>query len=276
MTHGDSDYIFEERVNVNRAWTRLTSGITCWLYWDIDLRTGSRTFGSTRLQPVASSTPPAQPTEDQHWYDTSSHTMKVYTRGTFVERLRLFAAKYKAGSVLDIYPLGSQVSDTTTVHAGTILFDDLGKPLQYVDHKRKSRFLTTESNFTTHASNSTSIRLEADVEFVTAVDNIAAYQLVSYYDTDRIGHASHTNTERSIVGVIREDMYVGELGTFISAGYVRNPNWDWVEDAGTRLFCDNTGQITTTIPQFGSLQEIGKVVSPTTILLDIKPMIVLE
>lgn len=276
IAHGDSDYMFEERKSVIRAWKGFKSGTDYWLYWDISLRDGSRTFGSTTLQPIVAPNPPANALDDQHWFDTKNNVMKVYTKGAFVERLRVFAAKYSAGTVLEPYDLGTQVSNHTTVHAGTILFDDLGKPLHHVDHRRKSRFITTESNFTTHASNSTSIRLEADVEFVTAVDNIAAYQLVSYYDVDQVGHASNQDTVRSIIGMIREDMYVGELGTFISNGYVRNPNWNWSVDAGTRLFCDGTGQITTEVPQSGSLQEVGKVVSPTTILLDIKPMIVLE
>ncbi len=275
FSHGDSDYLFEERVTVHKAWGEFESGKDYWLYWDIDLKTGERTFGSTELEPIVAPTAPSG-LDDQHWYDKRSNSMKVFHRGRFVERLRVFAAKYSAGTVLEHYNLGTQVVNNTTCYAGTILFNDVGKPIHHVNGKRKSRFVTTESNFTTHASDSTSIRLEADVEFISAVDNIAAFQLVSYHGTDQVGHASNTDTVRTIIGMIREDLFVGEIGTFISTGYVRNPNWNWAEDAGTRLFCDGTGQVTTQIPQSGSLQEVGKIVSPTTILLDIKPMIVLE
>ncbi len=276
ISHGDSDYLFGERKTVHRAWKGFKSGTDYWLYWDIDMRTAKRTFGYTTVEPEVSKHQPKNPHKDMHWYDTKRNVMKVYMRDAFVERLRVFAAKYSSGKVLEPYDLGSQVGINESTHAGTILFDELGKPLHYVDHKRQSRFLTTESNFTTHASNSASIRMEASVEFVTAQDNIAAYQLVSYHDMDHVGHASSTDTKRPIVGMIREDLYVGEVGTFISDGYVRNPSWDWDVPVGTRVFCDETGQVTTNVPQQGALQEVGKIVSSTTILLDIKPMIILE
>ena len=124
IAHGDSDYMFEERKSVIRAWKGFKSGTDYWLYWDISLRDGSRTFGSTTLQPIVAPNPPANALDDQHWFDTKNNVMKVYTKGAFVERLRVFAAKYSAGTVLEPYDLGTQVSNRTTVHAGTILFDD--------------------------------------------------------------------------------------------------------------------------------------------------------
>lgn len=276
FAHGeDTDYLFEERLTVPRAWSGFTSNVNYWLYWDIDQLTGERTFGYTRVEPVYSASVPQTLQEDLHWFDTKNKLMKVYTNGVFAEKIRVFAGRYQGGAVVQANELGSQVGLNTSIHAGFILFDDLGNPVRKVKGRRASKFITTESNFSTHASNATTVRLEAQVETARAMDNIAAYQCVSYEGPDRIGFASRQNTDRDIVGVIREDLYVGEVGTFVLSGYVRNPLWNWEEPSNTPLFCDDTGQLTVDIPETGSFQQVATIISPTTILVDIRQRIIL-
>lgn len=276
FAHGDdTDYLFEERLSIPRAWSGFVSNVDYWLYWDIDQLTGERTFGHTRVEPVYGSTIPSNLQEDLHWFDTKNELMKVYSNGVFAEKIRVFAGRYRGGAVVDANELGSQVGINKSIKAGFILFDDLGNPVRKVRRKRATKFITTESNFSTHASNATTVRLEAQVETARANDNIAAYQCVSYEGPNRIGFASRQNIDRDIVGIVREDMYVGEVGTFITSGFVRNPLWNWQESTTTQLYCDDTGQLTTDIPETGSFQQVATIVSPTTILVDIRQRIIL-
>ena len=48
---GTKDYLFIEQQTVVNAWGPIYPGQDQWLYWDIDRRTGQRTFGITTLQP---------------------------------------------------------------------------------------------------------------------------------------------------------------------------------------------------------------------------------
>lgn len=278
VAHGpDTDYLFEERLSIPKAWKGpFISGISYWLYWDIDQLTGKRSFGHTLVEPVFGPTIPTSISPDLHWFDTAKKIMKVYTNGVFVEKIRLFAGEYRGGAIIEANLLGSQVGMNNTIDAGFILYDDEGNPVRKVKNKRASKFVTTESNFSTHASNATVVRLEAQVETARAVDNIAAYQCISYEGPNEIGYASHLNTDREIIGVIREDLYVGEVGTFVTQGFIRNPMWNWTQPTNTVLYSDDTGQLTTVIPQIGSFQKVATIVNPTTILVDIGQQIILD
>ena len=278
FAHGeDTNYLFEERLSVPEAWSGpFVAGTDYWIYWDLNVLTGERTFGHTTVEPINSLVLPVTPVNDLHWFDLTTKTLKVFTNGVYVEKVRVFAAKYVSGGVIQAYPLGTQVSLMDTIYAGFLLYDDLGNPVRQVKNKRAGKFITTESNFSSHASNAVALRLEAEVETAVALDNIAAFQCISYKGYNAIGFASNTDLINDIAGIIREDLFIDEVGTFVTSGFVRNPAWNWQENANTPLYCDATGQLTTAIPQTGALQQVGTVVSPTTILVDIKSMIVVE
>lgn len=276
FSHGeDHDYSFEESQTVTEAWSGFSAGTDYWLYWDIDTNNASRTFGYTTIEPTSSLQLPASVSEDTHWFDLTNKVMKVYTNGFFIERLRVFAAKYTGGAVIEPYLLGTQVGLNVQSTPGSILFDESGDPIRQGKNRRVGKFVHSETNFSTHASSGSIIKLEAEVEIATAANNIAAYQLVSYRNFQSIGFAS-SDDEENVVGLSREALFVGETGTFVSKGHVTNPFWNWTDTAGTLLFCDSTGQITVDAPQVGSLQTIGSITSPTSILVDIGQQYVLE
>jgi hypothetical protein len=278
FAHGnDHDYLFEETLSVIQAWTGpFISGTDYWVYWDIDVLTAARTFGHTTIQPVSSNQMPSAPVENMHWFDKTNNLMKVYTNGFFVETLRVFAAKYASGTVIQYYQLGSQVGLNVQSTPGTILFDESGDPIRQGKNRRVGRFVHTETNFSTHASSGSVVKLEASVEMAQAVVNIAAYQTVSYYAHQQVGYGSSTDTARTIIGITQEALFVGEVGTFITKGYITNPFWNWTQPAGTYLYSDPTGQITTDVPQIGAFQRIGQITSPTAILVDIGPKYIIE
>jgi len=274
----NNDYLFEERLSIQEAWAGpFVGGTDYWLYWDIDTFSGARTFGFTVVEPITSATMPiGSVAADTHWFDSLNKVMKSYTSGVYVEKIRVFACKYASGGVIEHYALGTQVGELVSSTPGFILFDDIGVPVRRANNRRLGHFVTTESNFFTHASSANSIKLEAQILYAQAVENVAAYQCVTYKGYERIGFASKDDIIGSVVGIVREDLYAGEVGSFLSAGFLTNPTWNWTQPANTPLYCDSTGQVTDVVPQDGSMQEIGTVVSSTSMMILIKPQIIID
>jgi len=54
------DYLWFEMNSIPDAWSIIPGGVDQWLYWDIDLGTGQRTFGSTLLRPLYGNRAPNQ------------------------------------------------------------------------------------------------------------------------------------------------------------------------------------------------------------------------
>ncbi len=276
FAQGSSDYLFEERKTVPQAWGPFVSGQDYWLYWDIDMFTGARTFGATQLQPIYSVAEPHHPLNDQHWFDKSKNKMFVWNTNKWFEKVRVFACKYEEGSVIVSYPTGSQASILQTVYAGYLLFDVDDKPIKQWKRDQTGEFLTTESKIITHSSKMSTIVLEAAQVVAEAAENIPAWSLVCYKGSDKIGLASYTDQIRPAAGLTYEDLYVTEIGTFYTSGYITNNNWNWTNAPSTPLFCGVSGQLTTTVPQVGSIQRVGMIVSNDTIYLDFGPHIVLD
>jgi hypothetical protein len=277
FAHGDMDYLFEEKITVRKAWGPFTTGQDYWLYWDIDLATGQRTFGYTTIKPKTSHTEPTDKVVDLHWFDKTNMKMKVWNGAHFVEKIRVFAAEYKNGNVLKPYPLGSQVGIETVVNAGFILFDEDGNPVRNVGKRgRGIKFYTTETHFASHHSRAAIFKFESVIEHAKAIENIAAFQLVTLEGANQVGLADSRYPDKDVYGVASEDLYTGEVGPIITNGYIRNNGWNFTEPAGTRLFCGETGIITTSVPQSGFIQQVGTIVSPTAVYIDIGPQILLE
>lgn len=272
FAHKSTDYLFEERTSVAGAWQGPFSPGTTdyWLYWDIDLVTGERTFGHTTLEPVYGPVAPA-PVNTKHWFDTTNKVMKVWNGVTWQEVIRCFAGKYDNGSIIVANPTGTQVGLSQVGYAGFILFDENDNPIRKFSRSRQSEFITTESVLITHLSTgAVSFTFETALNLVEAVGSIPAYYLVSPRGEGQIGLASHTDVARPIIGIVREDLVNGATGSFVPRGYVTNENWNWTVSPGTPLFCGVSGQVTTSVPQIGAIQEIGYVVSSKTIFVDIQ------
>ena len=126
---GQKDYLFTEQQSVAKAWGPLYLGVDQWLYWDLDIRTGNRTFGITKVAPINSPMQPASPTMDQHWFNTQTNEMKIWTGVAWVKRIRAFACKLAQGripvSMSANAPLftGTQVGNNTTTYVGHIMYD---------------------------------------------------------------------------------------------------------------------------------------------------------
>lgn len=277
FAHRAADYLFEENATVNNAWQGpFVSGTTYWLYFDLDIITSKRTFGHTTLEPTFGPNAPS-PAPNLHWFDTKETVMKVWNGITWQETIRVFAGKYKNGSILIANPYGSQVGLTQVTHSGFVLFDDEERPVRKFNRGRRSEFLTTESVLASHFSTGAiNFAFETALNFVEAVEPIPQYHLVTSKGINQIGVASYTNSNVPIIGMVREDVTTGQFVSYIPRGIVTNESWNWSANPGTPLFCGATGEVTLSVPQTGSIQEVGYVMSSTTIFLNIQQMIVLE
>lgn len=270
LAHGSTDYLFVEQRSAANAWGPTTPNVDQWLYWDLNTTTAVRTFGITLLRPVFQHNPPHNPTNDQHWFDTSTGTMKVWngTAHRWIERIRVFACELNDGAV----PLsmsanspdfkGTQIGVTQSCLAGVILTDvATGKPLRTSDNK----FLTGETKLQAITGATSSLRTEAIICEAEAQENMSAYTIVRFIDFGKIIAANQftVNTEQQF-GIIENDANIGDIVTVTTTGVISNPNWAW-STVNTLLYSDDQGQMTT-IP-IGASAPIGIVIDVNKILL---------
>ena len=276
FANGTIDYLFEETRTVTQAWGPFSTPDDKWLYWDIDTATGVRTFGSTTLLPIVSSVTPINPAPDQHWFNSSTAVMSVWNGTRWVNRIRCFAGKYDNSAVVIPNVPGSQVGLNTPVNAGFILFDDDEKPIKKWKRDNTGNFLTTETPIITHASRVSNVVLEGTTKICQALENIPQWSVVSFQDYDGVILSSYLNQSKPAAGLVKWNMNVGDSGIVQTSGYITNNNWNWTVPASTPLFVGVSGQISTAVPQIGSIQRIGMVVNPTTIRIDIGMHVILS
>ena len=271
--HGiDTDYLFGELETVPAAWSGFTGGTDYWLYWDINVATGVRTFGSTTVQPFVGPTAPS-PIGDQHWFDTSEFVHKVYVGSRWVTFVRVFAGKYASGSVLEPEGLNSQAGLNNSIRPGFILFDSTGAPVKKFDRFNRGVFFTTESPLSSQTSMQSNFRLEAAIVEAPAAEHIPRFSAVAYIQPGKLGLARPGNTKHPAVGIAQDDFATGARRSFISRGHVRDSSFNWTQAVNTPLFVGATGELTATIPQSISIQQVATVVSPKVIYVDIHPQI---
>ncbi len=256
IASGPKDYLFIEEKTISKAWTSIIPHTHQWIYIDYNTRTGDRTFGTTRFEPVVSSIAPISPMSDQHWFDLTTTEMKVWTGSRWMPKVRIIVAMIMNGitpvSVSQKSPEfdGTQVGLNIPILAGTVLYnnqtghalkDDLGK------------FLTTEDVFRTNNTNTSLLKFANTLIEVSATQPIAEYTIVKFADFGRIEPAdAFTTTQNIPYGIIQEGVITDQTTLVIVAGVITNANWDWSSyGINTPLYCNETGQLTSTpvIPQ---------------------------
>jgi hypothetical protein len=277
VANGVYNYLYEEANTVENAWGPFntnTPSTIYYLYWDIDMLTGIRTFGHITLPPVASLYPPTSDklAVDLHWFDLSTNKMKVYGDYGWEEKLRVFAGEFSNGSVIH-YRFESQVGLNNEVFVGFVLYDENTEPLT----RKDGSFITTETHLHTTRSLINPVKFGSNIMFAQAKEDIPEYSAVYYYDKHNIAVASHDNTLYApAVGFIRTEVYNGELANVVSAGYVTNVDWNFNKPPASPLYLGLHGTIQTTPPKVGFIQKIGTIVSADTILISIDPPIILS
>lgn len=245
---GQKDYLFTEQQAVAKAWGPLYLGIDQWLYWDLDIRTGNRTFGITKVAPINSPTQPASPAMDQHWFNTLTNEMKVWTGAAWVKRIRAFACKLAQGripvSMSANAPLftGTQVGNNTTTYVGHILYDaTTGNAIR----DASGNFMTTEDNLSTKTISLSQVKVASIIVEGVAQQNMAAHTIVRFTDFGKIVHADQFIANQPIqYGIIEQSVTVGQTVNVVTNGMVSSESFDFT-DVGVNalLYCDAAGQL---------------------------------
>jgi hypothetical protein len=268
VAHHDVDYLYEEKLNVNNAWGPFERDIKYWMYWDLSLRTGRRSFGATQYEPIASYDKPTDPYIDQHWFDMNVNCMKWYDGDVWITCLRIFAGTYSNGDVT-AYPLSSQVDLFMPCHAGFIMYDDSDTPTQRARHDGSYKFLTTESHFYDEKAVTTTVSLQPSIHYAYALTDLPKYTIIALDADNKIRKASSDDMLfHQAVGVVRNDVGMGEQCSFVTNSYITNPNWDWNVTPSSPIFLGINGTIRLTPPDHGFIQRLGFVVSPNTVYID--------
>jgi len=272
FAHRDTHYLFTESITVANAWIGpFVSGTDYYLYWDINLSTGIRTFGNTLFEPVTASVAPINPPIDLHWYNTTTRIMQYWNGSSWVEVLRVFATKYESAtnfismSINSPAFIGTQVGIVGNFQIGSLIFDPDGNPLK----RNKRRFFTSEDLFTTGLPSSSRVRIESFVVDGLASIPMAAYTAVSFTDFNVISPLNPVTHRTSVFGLIESEIVGGELVKVTVDGVVNNIAWDW-DFVNQQIFTDGTGQLVTVAGGYTPLPEqvpVALAIDKTTILL---------
>lgn len=271
------DYLFTEAEQVIGAWGPFPSNQTAYLYWDIDLVTGVRTFGTTNVAPSFGTTLPSNPLVNQHYFDYNDKKMKVWTGVQWAEKLRVFAGSVQNNSILTPNSLGTQVGLNGQVAIGYILFDSNNQPLRVTDRSGRYYFLTTEDQVHTQQDIHNAYKIDSLLMDGKAIEPIPTYHCVTWKGPKQLGVASYVDYARPCVGISVEPFGINEIKKFVTKGFLTNYNfWNWTQPPNTPLWVGDTGQLTTEVPQKWSIQKVGHIVSPDTVFIDIEEQILIE
>lgn len=273
--HGESDYLMHFDQTVDLAWGPMISGVTNYLFWEVDMLTADVTRGITTLPPITSLLEPTSPADGQHWFDLNVNTMKVWStaRNKWQAKIRVFAGSVANGNTNSIthQTEGSQVSLNVPGNPGYIMRDHLLHPLR----KSTGEFLTDDSPVHVDTTVGTSGVLVQPVNRIVPVragENIPAMSMVYFSAEDTVRLASSNPAlipGRVPVGIVLEELSVGDIGHISPFGEITYDQWDWTDHAGEPLYIDTNGQITLTRPGGLMAYRVGFVKNKNTILLGV-------
>jgi hypothetical protein len=279
FAHGSEDYLYTESTTSINAWSAIPTNVDVWLYWDINLRTAARTFGYTTTLPTVGSTAPLTLIDGQHWFNTTTTKMMLYSAPYWREVVRVFAAKVNNGV---FFPLGTanlspfantQVGLTAPgTTAGRIIVDDVGQPIR----RANGLFFTSENDFFVQGSPANAIRLEANIFTGTALESIARYQVVKFSQFGQTNLATYNDTQNTAIAMSMQDVVQNQTGTLCMQGYITNPQWNW-PTVGSLLWIHGTiaGTFTSIDPHISDpvtynvgYPPVARVITPTSVFFD--------
>ncbi len=265
------DYLYTEHQTIIDAWTGpFTSGKDYWLFWDINLVSGVRTFGHTCVAPIAQSVAPPtnQLVTDLHWFDLSVNRMKVYNGNSFVEVLRVFAAKLINGVAFQSMSIrapdftGTQVGLEVPSSPGALVFDSSGQPIR----TGEGAFFTTEDPFVTGVPTGASLKINSVLVPAAANQPLTKFQVVQFVAFNKIGPATPSATNDVILGMIDHNLAAAEVTNVNIQGLVFNEEWDFTSAGVNAPIYIGVGGIVSLTPVLALQPAVGRVMDKQTIL----------
>jgi surface protein len=274
FAHGKRDYIHVIDSDKNDAWIVPDGTDTAWLYWEIDIITGELVYGITTIDPMGyGDTLPTNPEIGTQFFDRTDNKVKLWDGSQWVERVRLIAAKYESGK-LNEQGRYSQVNLRGKRKVGKIVFDENGDPrFNYGNDTPRTKYFSTELNVLDTRVDKHRTALDKLQLNALAGEDIPKGRCI-IMGNDGFTYIGTRNHVKAVIGITDKTYTVGEKVNLVTHGFViDNDIWNWEQPENTILFVDDTGQLTPTLVNDISSQVIGIVVSPDTILLDIREKI---
>ncbi|PPD53663.1 MAG: hypothetical protein CTY12_04665 [Methylotenera sp.] len=273
---GQTDYLHAEKANVPQAWGPLAVGVDVWLYVDIDRRTAQRTFGTTTLEPISGATIPIYPAVDQHWFDTTTNEMKVWSGTNWISVIRVFACLLQSGQVPISMSInspnfaGTQVGNLNSVSVGYIIFDTNNNPIK----TSNDSFITSEDSLRVNSLSASDVKVGSLVVEAIAQESIPAFSIVEFADFGKIITAStFVTSTRKQYGIIQQSVVPGEAVNVVIDGPLTNSNWDWSSlGVNAYLYNDSNGQLVST-PAIPEQSPVAIVIDTHSIMLLVKVVI---
>jgi hypothetical protein len=271
IADGDADYLISEKQSITDAWAGpFVANVNYWLYWDIHLTTGVRTFGHTTRNPAEGATPPANPANTQHWFDTTTNEMKVFNTvaNRWIRVIRVFAAGYNGGAVFSsLGPVnnvftGTQIGNNTSINAGALMFDNFNGCLK----KKNGTYFTTEDYAVTGVASSSQVKMGSIQIRAEAVAYIPPLSIVKFVDFNKVTPASNFVIDKVVYGLIEFEANMGDVVNVTLEGMISHGAWDWsTAGINTPLYVDGYGALTT-IPSIPPV-PVAAIVDKHSILL---------
>lgn len=277
FAHGSTDYLLIEDINIENAWEGpFVGNVDYWLYWDIDIVTGERTFGHTTIEPSFGDVRPLMPQEDQHFFDLTFNKMYVWDGNKWIEKIRVFSASM---SDLVLNPKGnySQVNIYGNYGSNTILIDRFRNPVSTFSDDGTIELVTDSDGINVFDNLSTFTYGKLTEYYGTATEDIPKHKCVCWDSSRGLRLATPDDVDNPSFGVSDRTLSTGDVGKIITHGFLKNRHdWSWHEPENTSIFVGNNGNISTTPSQLYSSQRIGYIVSPDTIFLDFSEQILID
>lgn len=272
IAHHEKNYtVAEYNAVVFATPSDLATAAESWLYVDLQISTGQKTYGLTRTAPTYGPVAPTNPVDDQHWFDTTQFTTKVYITASksWQERVRLVFGHWN-GLKFDPINYGSSVglSVPAGTNSGTILYDATGKALK----DSKGRFVTSVDKMFSDGAATHQFVLESNITHAIANENIPAFHIVKWVDFDLVELANYTDTSNAVVAIALNAATKGNPVELCIQGKVVNDAWNWANVNAT-LWVSESGEFSTVDPY--DLQShakrrvpIARVVDRNTIIFE--------
>ena len=249
---GNFDFLLIEPVTSPKSCWLNVPASDCWLYWNVDLVTGLRSYGITLNQPIYSGSIPNNPVVDQHWFDMTSTTMKVWDGARWVMRARVFAAKVSNGAIIEPFALqSSQAGLYQPIRSGVILYDDAGKAITRND----GTFLTSESGLFLEGPIAYTASVNAYTSYNFATQSLPRFSVGKLITGNQVALAAYEDITSSVLVLVLGDVASGDPVSVTYDGIISNANWNW--NVGDMLWINDTGTFTN-IDQ----SNIGGVIRP--------------
>jgi hypothetical protein len=267
---GSSNYLYIEATSIKDAWTNLTTGVGCWLYWDISTVDASRTFGYTPYNPF-STTIPTAPQINEMYFDLPSSKYKEWTGLQWRNVIRVIAGYIDTNNKITIQSTGSQINLQIAGIADIIVLDNTKLPIKKYTTDGFEFYnkytITNSKNDSKDSFNYNSI-LNVNGQ---ASENITKHYCVSWLNYNTLQVSDPSKIDAPSFAIVEEAALTGDIVKLHYQGFVINKtDWNWPYPPNTELFVGNNGQLTITPDATYSVQKIGYIVSPNTIYVDFR------